>query len=738
MVEEKYIDELKSHFVTVPSPFKEGRVIILKKSFDVKKRVKNAVIYSTALGVYELYLNKTKVGTQVFAPGYTYYPYRLLYQTNCVSDTLKQGKNDITVLLNGGWYCGRYTFDNKTQIYGEKEAVSFVLRLQYEEGEEDVVFSDGEMAELSSFWDYAGFYDGEVVDASRPLEIKGPVVKTALSSSVSLEPTLCKVEYHETLKPMEVIKRKDSVILDFGQNHGGVPVINTSFMEKGSTVKVRSAEILDKNGDLYRGNLRKAKSTILYTKGDYEGEYIPPFTYMGYRYLEISGVDYHEGMISSKALYTSMERTGYFHTSNKDIQKLYDNIIWGQKSNYIEIPTDCPQRDERMGYTGDGHVFALTGAYNYDTQAFWHNWLRDLALGQKDNSEGYIGSTVPAQGKGGIGFLSMLGWGNAVSIIPTMLERIFDDKEILKEIYPSLKTFVECEIGRMKDDLWISPSLGDWLSPNGNMAWQAMNNGPVSNSFIVNDLNVIRRAASMLGLEEDHLRYERQYNKTREAWIKKWCSPDGIVASDYQSAYVMALKYLDLDGDLKKKVQEKFVDNVRRNGLRTGFFGTEHLLPLLVEAGEKKLSYDILFSTSCPGWLYQIHRGATTPWERWDAIKEDGSVNEEEVSKDGENMVSFNHYAFGSVGEFLYQYTLGIRPMENGFRKVLISPQPDKRLGKVWGEYHSRYGKIYVSWTMEENHFHLRVDTEVEGVVVLPDSSEHEIGKGEKEFHCVL
>ena len=417
---------------------------------------------------------------------------------------------------------------------------------------------------------------------------------------------------------------------------------------------------------------------------------------MGYRYLEISGVDYHEGMISSKALYTSMERTGYFHTSNKDIQKLYDNIIWGQKSNYIEIPTDCPQRDERMGYTGDGHVFALTGAYNYDTQAFWHNWLRDLALGQKDNSEGYIGSTVPAQGKSGIGFLSMLGWGNAVSIIPTMLERIFDDKEILKEIYPSLKTFVECEIGRMKDDLWISPSLGDWLSPNGNMAWQAMNNGPVSNSFIVNDLNVIRRAASMLGLEEDHLRYERQYNKTREAWIKKWCSPEGIVASDYQSAYVMALK------------------------------------------GEKKLSYDILFSTSCPGWLYQIHRGATTPWERWDAIKEDGSVNEEEVSKDGENMVSFNHYAFGSVGEFLYQYTLGIRPMENGFRKVLISPQPDKRLGKVWGEYHCRYGQIYVSWTMEENHFHLRVDTEVEGVVVLPDSSEHEIGKGEKEFHCVL
>ena len=738
MAEEKYIEELRSHFISVSSPFQEGRVIILKKRFSLRDKVKKAVLYSTALGIYEIYLNGRKVGTQVFAPGYTYYPYRLLYQTNCVSDFLEEGENEITILLNGGWYCGRYTFDNKTQIYGEKEAAAFVLRFQYDEGDEELIFSDEDALELSSPWDYAGFYDGEVLDASRKLETKANAIKVTLPSSVSLEPTLCKVEYHETLEPVEVYEKEGRVILDFGQNHGGVPLMDTSFMKKGQKLTVRSAEILDDGGELYRGNLRKAKSTIVYTKGSYEGEYTPPFTYMGYRYLEVSGVDYHEGMVKSRVLYTSMERTGFFHTTDKDIQKLYDNILWGQRSNYIEIPTDCPQRDERMGYTGDGHVFAITGAYNYDTHDFWVNWLKDLSLGQRDNEEGYIGSTVPAQGKAGIGFLSMLGWGNAVSIIPSMLERIFDDKEIMRDIYPSLKTFVECEIGRMKDDLWISPSLGDWLSPNGNMAWQAMNNGPVSNSFIVNDLKIIASAASELGLEEDFLRYSTQYAKTREAWIKAWCREDGTVASDYQSAYVMALKYLDLEGELKEKVTAKFVENVRRNGLQTGFFATEHLLPLLVEAGERKLSYDILLSRSCPGWLYQIDRGATTPWERWDAIKEDGRVNEEEVSKDGENMVSFNHYAFGSVGEFLYQYTLGIRPLENGFRKVLIAPEPDRRLGRVWGEYHSRYGKISVSWTIEGNDFDLVVETEVEGRVVLPDKSEHEIGKGRAEFHCTV
>ena len=729
---------LRKHFVTVKSDFKEGRVIVLRQTFNVEKRVKNAILYSTALGIYEVRINGTKVGKQVFAPGYTYYPYRLLYEENYVESLLKEGENELIITLNGGWYCGRYTFDNKTQIYGEKEAVSFVLELEYEDGSRKEICSSEETEELSSPWKYAGFYDGEVFDGEKEISVEGKCVPYTLGGEVDLEPTLCSVEYHETLLPEKVWKKDSVTLVDFGQNHAGVPVVDTSLLKEGETITIRSAEILDKDGNLYRGNLRKAKSTIVYKKGKDYGEYTPPFTYMGYRYLEISGVEYREGLVKSRALYTSMARTGYFKSSNKDINKLYENIIWGQKSNYVEIPTDCPQRDERMGYTGDGHVFALTGAYNFNTRDFWRNWLKDLMLGQKDNSEGYIGSTVPAQGKAGIGFLSMLGWGNAISIIPKMMERVFGDEEILKEIYPSLKTFVECEIKRMKDDLWISPSLGDWLSLNGSMAWQAMNNGPVSNSFIVNDLKVMTELSFRFGNKEDYERYKEQYNKTRDAWIRMWISPDGTVASDYQSGYVMALKFLDLKGDVREKVEKKFIENVKKNGLSTGFFGTEHILPLLADLGERELCYSILFSRDCPGWLYQIDRGATTPWERWNAILEDGSVNEESVSKDGENMVSFNHYAFGSVGEFLYGYVLGIRPLENGFKRVLVSPLPDKRLGRVEGEYNSVNGKISVSWEWKDDVFSLSLESDMPGLVVMPSGCEYPIHEGKNEFFCKL
>ena len=732
------MNKLKKHFVTVNSDFREGRVIVLRERFTIQKKIKNAILYSTALGIYEARINREKVGKQVFAPGYTYYPYRLLYEENNVKSLIKDGENELIITLNGGWYCGRYTFDNKTQIYGEKEAVSFILTLEYEDGSKEEIFSSESTEELSSPWDYAGFYDGEVFDGERDIKLIGKCIPYSIKDGVMLEPTLCSVEYHETLMPQKVWEKDGVTLIDFGQNHAGVPVIDTSLLKEGETITIRSAEILDKNGNLYRGNLRKAKSTIVYKKGRDYGEYTPPFTYMGFRYLEISGVEYREGLIKSRALYTSMERTGYFKCGNEDINKLYENIIWGQKSNYVEVPTDCPQRDERMGYTGDGHVFALTGAYNFNTDDFWRNWLKDLMLGQLDNSEGYIGSTVPAQGKAGVGFLSMLGWGNAISIIPKMMESVFGDEEILKEIYPSLKTFVECEIKRMKDDLWISPSLGDWLSLNGSMAWAAMNNGPVSNSFIVNDLRVITELSSRFGYEEDYIRYNSQYKKTRDAWRRMWITPDGTVASDYQSAYIMALKFLDLEGEEREKVEKKFVENVRKNGLTTGFFGTEHILPLLAEIGERELCYDILFSRDCPGWLYQIDRGATTPWERWNAILPDGSVNEESVSKDGENMVSFNHYAFGSVGEFLYGYVLGIRPLENGFNKVLISPLPDKRMGSVEGEYDSVHGKILVSWEWTDDVFLLRVENEMPGLVVMPDGSEYEIERGKSEFSCAL
>ncbi len=445
---------------------------------------------------------------------------------------------------------------------------------------------------------------------------------------------------------------------------------------------------------------------------------------MGFRYVEISGAEYREGMIQARALYTDMKRTGHFTCENTLVQQLYNNQIWGQKSNYVEVPTDCPQRDERMGYTGDGQVFALTGAYNFDTNNFWKNFLRDLELGQMDNTEGYVCATVPQTGPNGIGFLSMLGWGNAVTILPEMMYWQFGDKEALPGQYESMKLFVEAEIRKMgKKNLWIGPSLGDWLAMGKGIAWQAMNNNPVSNAFIVHDLEVLGRTAEELGKAEDAARYKAQCEATRAAYIRKFINKKGVVAKDYQSAYIMALKYVIPKGELRELVLKNFAANVRKKGLTTGFFATEFILPLLVEAGETTLAYDVLLCEDCPGWMYQIKRGATTTWERWDALKPDGTVNDEKMMGSDENMVSFNHYAFGSVGEFYYQYILGIKPLEPGYTKVKIQPYPDKRLGSVSGSYLSRAGEIKVSWKYEEEGLRFDITTPVEAEIYLPDGT---------------
>ena len=451
--------------------------------------------------------------------------------------------------------------------------------------------------------------------------------------------------------------------------------------------------------------------------------------------MELSGAAYQPGMIRAYSLHTEMKRTGYFSCENPLVQKLYENQVWGQKSNYVEVPTDCPQRDERMGYTGDGQVFALTGAYNFNTDAFWKNFLRDLELGQLDNTEGYVCATVPQTGPAGIGFISMLGWGNAVTILPEMMYRQFGDEEALPRQYESMKLFVEAEIRKMgKKNLWIGPSLGDWLAMGKGIAWQAMHNNPVSNAFIVHDLKVISETAERLGKREDAARYRRQLAATTNAYIKKFVSKNGIVAKDYQSAYIMALKYVLPEGELRERVRKNFVANIRKNGLQTGFFATEHLLPLLVEAGEQKLAYDVLLQENCPGWMYQVKCGATTTWERWDALKPDGTVNEEKMAGSGENMVSFNHYAFGSVGEFYYQYILGIRPEKPGFAKLHFAPYPDERLGGVSGSYLSVAGKIESAWRYEPDGCHIRLATPVEAVVLLPDGRSENVPAGTYEW----
>lgn len=726
------MEELRKQWITSEKEYREGEVFVYRQKFTASQ-VKKAVFYGTALGVYEAELNGTKIGRQMFAPGFSYYPRRVLYQTHEVTKLLREGENTLTVYLGQGWYCGRFLCENQTQIYGEQPAVAWILELEDAAGSRKIV-SDETVEELESPYEYAGEYDGEIYFADGRENVTGHAAAYTKETPFALEPTLTEVRLQDEMSVRETMVQGDVTILDFGQNFAGIVEIDPSFL-KNETITIRHGEILNADGSLYTANLRKAKATIVYHAGAEKKKYRPRFTYMGFRYMELSGAAYQPGMIRAYALHTEMKRTGYFSCENPLVQKLYENQVWGQKSNYVEVPTDCPQRDERMGYTGDGQVFALAGAYNFNTDAFWKNFLRDLELGQLDNTEGYVCATVPQTGPAGIGFISMLGWGNAVTILPEMMYRQFGDEEALPRQYESMKLFVEAEIRKMgKKNLWIGPSLGDWLAMGKGIAWQAMHNNPVSNAFIVHDLKVISETAERLGKREDAARYRRQLAATTDAYIKKFVSKNGIVAKDYQSAYIMALKYVLPEGELRERVRKNFVANIRKNGLQTGFFATEHLLPLLVEAGEQKLAYDVLLQENCPGWMYQVKCGATTTWERWDALKPDGTVNEEKMAGSGENMVSFNHYAFGSVGEFYYQYILGIRPEKPGFAKLHFAPYPDERLGGVSGSYLSVAGKIESAWRYEADGCHIRLATPVEAVVLLPDGRSENVPAGTYEW----
>lgn len=689
--------EINDHFITSSQEYKEGNVFIFEQPIDVGKYV-SAELQITALGVYEAEFNGNKVGDFFLAPGFTYYPLHLNTQTYDVTNLINK-QSVLRVYLGQGWYCGRFTHENINQIYGENSAVSWILKIILETGEvKHYCSSDKNVKLLSSPYKYAGLYDGEIYDANIHLKENDNYSKVKYTGKLpeTIKTTIDYPRIQEEMEVDKVIYNDNKVILDFGQNFSGIIEIDPTKLDL-EELKVKHGEVLNTDGSLYTTNLRKAKAEIVYKKGETTDIYRPRFTYMGFRYIELSMTDYVPGLIKAYTVYNKMKRTGQFFCENELVNKLYENQVWGQKSNYIEVPMDCPQRDERMGYTGDGQVFAMTGSYNFDTERFWEKYLLDITYTQQDNEKGYVPPTVPANGPTGIGYLNMLGWGNCVMIVPELLYRQYGNLDHVINQYDSMKKFVECEIEQMGDDyLWLGINLGDWLMMGKDVAWMAQNNNPVSNSFIVNDLRIMTWAAKILGKEYDYKRYNEIYHKVRNSYINKFIDNDGYISENYQGAYILALQYVVPEGSLWNKVFRHLVNHINEHGMQTGFFGTEYILPILIKGNEYELAYDLLLNEECPGWMYQVKLGATTTWERWDAIKPDGTINEIKLSDD--NMVSFNHYAFGSVGRFYYEHILGIYPLKSGFEEILIEPIIDSRLGKVSGSFICKTGEIKVCW----------------------------------------
>ena len=723
---------LREHFITVPREYREGTVEVFEQPIPCDQPLE-ASLSITALGVYEAEINGTKVGDILFAPGFTYYPREVQVQIYDVTEMLAHG-GTLRVYLGQGWYCGRFTFDNLTQMYGKAPAVSWTLTVKGKDGTLQTYCSDdATVSSVPSPYEYAGLYDGEIYNENnlcaplQPIRYEGPLPE-------HFERAPIHTRIREEMSIQSVHTLGDKTILDFGQNFAGIVTIDPAYLE-GNEVILRHGERLNEDGTLYTANLRKAKQEIRYTKGTSTTVYRPRFTYMGFRYVELSGTPYREGLVKAYAIYSDMAATGSFTSDNPLVNRLFLNQLWGQKSNYVEVPTDCPQRDERMGYTGDGHVFARTGMFNFDTERFWEKFLKDIRYSQMDNKEGYVNTTIPAKPfETGIGFLSMLGWGNCVCIVPELLYWQYGTDRYVREQYDSMKRFVDCEIRKSNGllgpkHLWTAPSLGDWLAPGKDVKYMAMHHGPVSNAFLVNDLRILSWASNLLGKTEDASYYSQQLELTRAAYLKTYVQKTGKMKDDYQGAYVMALQMvIPKEDPLWNKVFEQLLLRIRRDGMQTGFFATAHLLPLLADHGEEKLAVDLLLQENCPGWMYQVKAGATTIWERWDALRPDGTVNES--SMNGDNMVSFNHYSFGSVGEFYYRYLLGLNATEPGFQKAQIRPILDARLGQVNGFYRSRAGLFRVCY----DEHRLEVEVPVETQLILPNGSTQLLNPGIHTF----
>ena len=745
-------DELRRAFITTDRPYREGAVEVFEQTIELPPdtNVRRATLAITALGLYEAELDGKKVGDAFFTPGFTYYPHDLAYQTYDVTGDIEGGTTTLRVYLGQGWYCGRFTCENKTQIWGERPAVSWVLDIDLADGSSRRMTSaDAEVRSVESPYDYAGFYDGEVYWAKgardERMKVSEPLPPVPYEGPLPDEIQLATIRtsLHEVFEPTSVTERPDGVtIIDFGQNMAGVIELDTGrIAPDAACVTLRHGEILNPDGSLYTANLRTAKATISYHAGDPEGIWRPRFTYMGFRYVELSGTPWQDGLLRARAIYTDMERTGIFTCGDARVNRLFENQLWTQRSNYVEVPTDCPQRDERQGYTGDGHAFARTASYNYDTQVFLEKFLRDIRMSQRDNTEGYVAGSVPATGPAGVGFMQMQEWASGDTIIPELLYDQFGDLDALREQYESMRAMVECKLRHAGDaGLWFGVNLGDWLAPGHDIAWAAQNNAPVSCAFMVNDLRIMVKAAGLVGNVEDVARYDGAYARARAAWKGAFLDDDGRLKNFYQGAAVMALALvLDredaADAQAWRAVFTQLADDVRAHGMQTGFYATQHLLPVLVDGGEERLAFDVLLSEECPGWLYEVARGATTIWERWDAIRPDGTVNEDSTSdQSSDNMVSFNHYAFGSVGEFLYRYVLGIRPLEPGFARVLIEPHVDERLGHAEGAYRSRAGEIRVAWRCQDGAPSFEVEVPAPALIRLPDGAEHEVGPGSYRF----
>jgi alpha-L-rhamnosidase len=765
---------------------------LLRREFTVnaKKKVERARLYATAEGLYEMELNGKRVGNQYFTPGWTAYDFRIQYQTYDVTEMLRSGANCLGAMLGDGWFRGHMAFRGKRNNYGDKVALLAQLVITYADGTQEIVGSDERWKASTGAVLVSDIYDGETYDARlekngwsaagyNDKEWKGVTVvgepksagmkasattATQKTGGMPALPVLVaaagpEVKEIEEIKAVKVLRTPaGDTVVDMGQNMVGWVKFRVT-APAGTTITLRHAEVLDKEGNFYTENLRDAKQTIRYTAcGCGEDVFEPHFTFQGFRYVAVSGWpgEVKPEDFTGVVVHSAMERTGHFESSSSLLNQLEHNIIWGQKGNFLDVPTDCPQRDERLGWTGDAQVFSPTASFNFETVAFYEKWLRDLALDQQD--DGAVPFVIPniLSHTTRKGESASSGWADVATVVPWTVYQAFGDKRVLEEQYPSMKAWVEYmrreaarggeektpgagrDAGATNSEKYLYNTgftFGDWLAfatTDSDYPGATTDKDFIQTAYFARSTELLAKTAAVLGKNEEAAEYRELEKKIKAAFMKEFVTPNGRLSSNTQTAYVLALTFDLLPESMRAEAADRLAADVRKFGhLTTGFLGASGLTWALSDSGHMEEAYMLLNRTEYPSWLYPVTKGATTIWERWDGIKPDGSFQ-------NPGMNSFNHYAYGAIGDWMYSVVagIGIDEARPGYKHIVIAPKPGGGLTYARASVESEYGLVASGWEIRDGKFALKVEvpTNTTAIVRLPGGRVEEVGSGKWEF----
>ena len=680
---------------------------LFRKEFVSRKKIFSATAYITAHGLYEAQINGRRIGDAYLTPGWTSYHKRLQYQAYDVTGELREGANAIGVTLGSGWYRGYIGFAGQLDFYGKDISLLFQLVIHYADGSEETVGSDESWKSSTGSIIGSEIYNGETIDAREekagwslpgyPATGWSGVKLAAFPLENLIASSSEPVRKHETFPALRTITTPaGEKLIDFGQNLVGWVIVKVKG-KAGDRITVSHAEVLDKTGNFYTDNLRAAKAQDVYIlSGKGEEVFEPHFTFHGFRYIRVEGIsgELITDDFTAVALYSDMPATGTFTCSNPLINQLQHNIQWGQKGNFLDVPTDCPQRDERLGWTGDAQVFSRTAAYNRGVDNFFAKWLKDVAADQ--SAAGAIPYVIPNV----LGDGRSAGWSDVGTIIPWNMYLAYGDTRRLGEAYPSMKAWVEYIRGQSRNDLWATGfHFGDWLfyrPRDDNDGKSAVTDKYlIAQCFYAHSTQLLINAAKVLGKTTDVDTYTQLLQRIRDAFLKEYMTPNGRLVSGTQTAYTLALEFDMLPGPLRAQAAERLVQNIKDYGnhLTTGFLGTPYLCHVLTRYGYTDMGYKLLLQDSYPSWLYPVKMGATTIWERWDGIRPDSSFQTPDMN-------SFNHYSYGAIGDWMYRVVAGIDTYEDGvgYKHIRIMPHPGGGLTQVAADLQTYYGRVSSHW----------------------------------------